>query len=108
MTHEKVPRRQRLRQDDARAHRWQAVDLIVTGILAREAAGGHIDVQLRPGGRGIAPLLEDGGQILTLATKLADGATRRRELCEVLYVRLRTREDAVPNRRRASSAPPDR
>lgn len=65
--------------------------------------------QLRPGGRAIAPLLEKNGrQILTLVTKLAEGATRRQALCEVLYVRLRTREDAAPTRRRASSAPPDR
>ena len=45
--------------------------------------------QLEPGGRAIAPLLDDGRQILTLATKQADGTTRSEALCEVLYVALR-------------------
>jgi protein-L-isoaspartate(D-aspartate) O-methyltransferase len=64
--------------------------------------------QLRPGGCAIAPLLDDGRQILTLVTKQADGTTRRQALCEVLYVRLRRREDAAPSPRTASRAPPDR
>ncbi len=45
--------------------------------------------QLVPGGRAIAPLLDDARQILTLATKQADGTTRSEALCEVLYVALR-------------------
>jgi protein-L-isoaspartate(D-aspartate) O-methyltransferase len=45
--------------------------------------------QLEPGGRAIAPLLDDSRQILTLATKQADGSTRGEALCEVLYVSLR-------------------
>lgn len=45
--------------------------------------------QLAPGGRAIAPLLDDERQILTLATKQADGTTRSEALCEVLYVALR-------------------
>lgn len=45
--------------------------------------------QLVPGGRAIAPLVEDSRQVLTLATKQADGTTRSEPLCEVLYVALR-------------------
>ena len=44
--------------------------------------------QLAPGGRAIAPLLEDERQTLTLVTKRPDGL-RRETLCEVLYVALR-------------------
>jgi len=44
--------------------------------------------QLGPGGRAIAPLLEDERQNLTLVTKGPDGL-RRKTLCEVLYVALR-------------------
>lgn len=65
--------------------------------------------QIRPGGRVIAPVLdEDGRQMLTLLTKQADGATRREALCEVLYVVLRTRADEVPTRRAAWRASPGR
>jgi protein-L-isoaspartate(D-aspartate) O-methyltransferase len=64
--------------------------------------------QLRPGGRVIAPLLEDDRQVLTLVTKGADGATRRASLCEVLYVRLRRPEGGGPTPRAASRARPDR
>ncbi len=45
--------------------------------------------QLAADGRAIAPLIEDGGPVLTLATKQADGTTRSEALCEVLYVALR-------------------
>jgi protein-L-isoaspartate(D-aspartate) O-methyltransferase len=45
--------------------------------------------QLRIGGKLIAPVLEEGVQILTLIEKDADGIKRRR-ICEVLYVLLRS------------------
>ena len=44
--------------------------------------------QLRPGGRAIAPVVEDDRQILTLLTK-EPGGVRREKLCPVLYVALR-------------------
>jgi protein-L-isoaspartate(D-aspartate) O-methyltransferase len=62
--------------------------------------------QLAPGGRAIAPLLDDGRQMLTLLTKQADGTTRSEAICEVLYVSLRRPGDAAPSPQPASRAPP--
>lgn len=45
--------------------------------------------QLKPGGRAIAPILEDDRQILTLVTKRLDGGLRHEPICDVLYVSLR-------------------
>jgi protein-L-isoaspartate(D-aspartate) O-methyltransferase len=44
--------------------------------------------QLKPGGRAIAPVVENDRQILTLLTKEPD-RVRREKLCPVLYVSLR-------------------
>lgn len=64
--------------------------------------------QLAPGGRAIAPVTDaQGRQFLTLMTKQADGAMRREELCEVLYVALRRLEGEAPSSRAASRASPD-
>lgn len=52
--------------------------------------------QLVPGGRAIAPLCDrHSRQILALATKQADGVTRRERVCEVLYVELRRPESEI-------------